>query len=110
MPRAGELADRVEISTLQRGESTRSDMANALWDVLTKRTQAAYPGAELLPGMMVGGTDARFWRYRNVPAYVFGCSPGRMSTTDEYVTVDEYLLVVRTHILSAFDYLSRPTG
>jgi len=56
----------------------------------------------------LGGTDARFWRYRNVPAYVFGCSPGRMATTDESVSVDEYLLVVRTHMLSAFDYLSKP--
>ena len=65
----GDLSDRVEISTLQRSDSTRSDMGNALWDVLAKRTQVAYPGAELLPGMMVGGTDARFYREKGSIAF-----------------------------------------
>lgn len=67
-------------------------------------------GFRPVPIVTLGGTDARYWRYRNVPGYVFGCSPGRMSTTDESVSVDEYLLVVRTHMLSAIDYLSRPRG
>jgi acetylornithine deacetylase/succinyl-diaminopimelate desuccinylase-like protein len=65
----GDLANRVEISTVQRGESTRSPMENVLWDVLTKRTQVAYPGADLLPGMMVGGTDARFYREKGSVAF-----------------------------------------
>ena len=65
----GDLASRVEISTIQRAESTRSPMENVLWDVLTKRTQVAYPGADLLPGMMVGGTDARFYRQKGSVAF-----------------------------------------
>jgi hypothetical protein len=31
-----------------------------------------------------------------------------MGGVDEYVEVDEFLDVVRTHVLSAYDYLSRP--
>jgi acetylornithine deacetylase/succinyl-diaminopimelate desuccinylase-like protein len=65
----GDLASRVEISTVQRGESSRSPMENVLWDVLTKQTQVAYPGADLLPGMMVGGTDARFYREKGSVAF-----------------------------------------
>ena len=37
--------------------------------MLTARSQVAYPGAELLPGIMVGGTDARFYRERGAIAY-----------------------------------------
>ncbi len=53
----------------------------------------------------LGGTDCRFWRAAGVPAYVYGCSPNGMGAPDESVSVDEFLHVVKTHTLSAFDYL-----
>jgi succinyl-diaminopimelate desuccinylase len=55
----------------------------------------------------LGGTDCRFWRAAGVPAYVYGPSPEGMGAPDESVRVDELMHVVRTHVLSAFDYLSR---
>jgi len=55
----------------------------------------------------LGGTDCRFWRAAGTPAYVYGCSPAGMGAPDESVAIDEFLHVVRTHTLSAFDYLSR---
>jgi succinyl-diaminopimelate desuccinylase len=55
----------------------------------------------------LGGTDCRFWRAAGVPAYVYGCSPAGMGAPDESVAVDELLHVLRTHTLSAFDYLVR---
>ena len=54
-----------------------------------------------------GGTDARLWRMRGVPAIVYGPSPTGMGSVDEHVTVDEFLHVVKSHVLSAYDYLSR---
>jgi acetylornithine deacetylase/succinyl-diaminopimelate desuccinylase-like protein len=65
----GELAGRVEISPIQEFESTRSPVGNPLWDVLAARTQVAYPGATLTPGIIMGGTDARFYRARGSVAY-----------------------------------------
>ena len=61
------------------------------------------------PAAMVtlGGTDCRFWREKGVPAFVYGCSPDRMGAPDESVAVDEYLHIVKTHTLCAYDYLSR---
>ena len=53
---------RVEISPIQEFESTRSPVDNPLWDALRTRTQVAYPGANLVPGIITGGTDARFYR------------------------------------------------
>lgn len=59
------------------------------------------------PIVSLGGTDARLWRYRDIPAYVYGPPPTGMASWDEHVKVDDYLQVVRTHVLSAYDYLSR---
>ena len=53
----------------------------------------------------LGGTDTRLWRYANVPAYVYGPSPASMGGPDEHVSIDEFLHVVRTHVVSAYDYL-----
>ena len=57
--------------------------------------------------MSLGGTDARLWRYRNIPAYVYGPPPTGMGSYNEHVEIDTFLHVVRTHALSAYDYLSR---
>lgn len=60
------------------------------------------------PIVSIGGTDARLWRHNNVPAYVYGPYPHGMGSHDEHVDIEEFLHVVRTHVLSAYDYLSRP--
>lgn len=68
----GELAHHVEITPLHTSEPTRSPSGNVLWDAISSATQVAYPGAELLPGLIVGGTDARFFRDRGAVAYGTG--------------------------------------
>ena len=55
----------------------------------------------------LGATDCRFWRHKGVPAYVYGPSPEGMGKPNESVSIDEFLHIVQTHALSAFDYLSR---
>jgi succinyl-diaminopimelate desuccinylase len=57
----------------------------------------------------MGGTDARLWRYEEIPAYVYGPYPQSMGSTDEYVEVEEFIDVVKIHVLSAYDYLSGST-
>ncbi|KAJ4424126.1 hypothetical protein N0V82_001174 [Gnomoniopsis sp. IMI 355080] len=56
-----------------------------------------------IPSM--GATDCKFYRYKGVPAYVFGVSPETMGAKNESVSVDEYLAVVKTHALAAWEYL-----
>jgi succinyl-diaminopimelate desuccinylase len=67
----------------------------------------AVSGIKPIPVVSLGGTDARLWRYHDLPAIVFGPSPIEMGGVDEFVAVDEFLDVVRTHVCSAYDYLSR---
>jgi len=95
----GEMYDHVEVSVLQHADPTASTFgeSNALWETVTRHTQIAYPGAQLVPGLIVGGTDARFYRERGVTAYGAGLfSPkidvatfgSRFHGNDERVDVD----------------------
>ncbi|MCD6300145.1 MAG: peptidase dimerization domain-containing protein, partial [Dehalococcoidales bacterium] len=53
------------------------------------------------------GTDCRLWRYRNIPAYVYGPASTGMASADEYVDIEMFLHIVRTHALSAYDYMTK---
>jgi succinyl-diaminopimelate desuccinylase len=64
-------------------------------------------GIDPTPIVSLGGTDARLWRYKDIPAIVYGPSPTGMGSVDEHVTVDEFFHVVKCHVLSAYDYMSR---
>jgi succinyl-diaminopimelate desuccinylase len=64
-------------------------------------------GIRPLPVITLAATDARYWRQRGVPAYIYGCSPDRMGTYDEAVDVEEFLNIVRVHALAAAAYLAR---
>jgi acetylornithine deacetylase/succinyl-diaminopimelate desuccinylase-like protein len=68
----GDLAAHVEVTVLQEGHPTQSPVATPLWDAVAKNTQVAYPGAHLVPGLVVGGTDARQYRDRGRVAYGTG--------------------------------------
>ena len=43
-----------------------------LWEALTGAVNVAYPGARVVPSMITGGTDARYFRQRGVPSYGAG--------------------------------------
>ena len=94
----GDLAPHVEIGEAeQQAEGTISSMDTRLWEVISNRTQIAYPGSSLVPGIVVGGTDARFYRQRGRIGYGAGLfSPGMDMATfgsrfhghDERIDVD----------------------
>jgi acetylornithine deacetylase/succinyl-diaminopimelate desuccinylase-like protein len=89
--------------------STESPVDTPLWDALRTATQVAYPGAELTPGLLVGGTDAPFFRDRGAVAYGAGIYSPSVTLTefasrfhghDERIDVDSLGLSVDfwTHV------------
>jgi succinyl-diaminopimelate desuccinylase len=70
-------------------------------------TADAVTGIRPVPAVSLGNTDARLWRYRNIPSVVYGPSPRGMGSTNEHVPTAEALNVVRCHVLSAAAYLLR---
>ncbi len=63
-------------------------------------------GIEPAATVSLGATDTRLWRYQDVPAYVYGPFPTGMGSWDEHVDIEEFLHIVRAHVMSAYDYLT----
>lgn len=76
---------------------------------ILQRNGEAVRGIRPKPAISIGGTDCRYWRWRGIPAYVYGPIPYNMGAADEYVTLDDLYGTVRVHVLSAFDYLTGAT-
>jgi succinyl-diaminopimelate desuccinylase len=72
---------------------------------ILRRNATAVTGVEPANVIGLGNTDARLWRYRGVPAVVYGPAPVGMGSKDERVLIEEALDVLRCHALSAYDYL-----
>jgi len=97
-----------ETSMRETGSSAPSwcDPNGEMVEILQKNVEALR-GFKPTPTVSLGGTDARLWRYRNIPAYVYGPFPHGMGSQDEHDVLDEFLHIVRTHVLSAYDYLTK---
>jgi len=74
---------------------------------IVQNTVEELRGFRPTPIVSLGGTDARLWRYRNIPTCVYGPFPYGMGSYDEYVDVEDYLHIVRTHVLASYDYMTR---
>jgi acetylornithine deacetylase/succinyl-diaminopimelate desuccinylase-like protein len=81
----GDLADRVEVES-NDDPSTSSPIDTPLWDSLARVTGALVPGSGLVPMLMVGGTDNRFFRRAGSVGYGFALFSPRVSF-EEYATM-----------------------
>ncbi len=79
----GELADRVTIDVITDEASTASPIDTPLWDSLNRVSNALVPGgAQCVPFLTVGATDARFFRRMGIPAYGYGLFSSNLSFED----------------------------
>ena len=100
----GDLAEEVVVEKLFSKPASMSPTGTPLWDVLRRVVDAHYPDASLLPRMIVGFTDAPYFRDRGAIAYGFGLfSPaltaeamaGRFHGNDERVDVESLALTTQ---------------
>jgi acetylornithine deacetylase/succinyl-diaminopimelate desuccinylase-like protein len=111
----GDLIDRVEIAPgPHQRPASASAVGTPMWETLKRRAEAAHPGAEVLPWMIVGGTDAAFFRRRGVPSYGAGLFSARASLAefqsrfhghDERIDVDSLGLSTQLWLDVAADLL-----
>jgi acetylornithine deacetylase/succinyl-diaminopimelate desuccinylase-like protein len=62
----------VEIIGEGDNPASESPLGSPLWDTLTTITQKLIPGSNTIPFLIVGATDARFFRRKGVVAYGYG--------------------------------------
>ena len=53
-----------------------------MWEALTDAIHVAYPGAQVVPSIVTGATDSRFFRQRGVPSYGAGLLSSDVSLED----------------------------
>jgi acetylornithine deacetylase/succinyl-diaminopimelate desuccinylase-like protein len=68
----GDLFPKVEVVADSDSPSNASAMETPLWDVLQKVSSSLVPGARTVPFLIVGATDARFFRKLGTVAYGYG--------------------------------------
>ena len=68
----GDVSDEVIVDKLFSKQASVSPTGTPLWDVLGRVVDAHYPGAKLLPRLIVGFTDAPYFREHGAVAYGFG--------------------------------------
>jgi acetylornithine deacetylase/succinyl-diaminopimelate desuccinylase-like protein len=100
----GGLVDEIEFEPLFSKPASVSPTDTPLWDVLRRVVSAHYPGARLLPRMIVGFTDAPYFRQRGAVAYGFGlfsraltaeAMTSRFHGNDERVDVESLALTTQ---------------
>ena len=77
-----ELWKDVEVVAEVDNPASESPTGTPLWNTLTKVSQKLVPGAETVPFLIVGATDARFFRRKGVTAYGYGLMSERISFKD----------------------------
>ncbi|MGZ6931387.1 MAG: M20/M25/M40 family metallo-hydrolase [Acidimicrobiia bacterium] len=77
----GELADKVEI-TSNDDPATSSAIDTPLWESLSRVTGRLCEGSALVPTIMTGGTDNRFFRRAGAVGYGFGLFSRRIRFED----------------------------
>ncbi len=96
---------QAEMEEINFSAPTWCDPEGEMVDILRANVKELR-GYEPDPVVSLGATDARLWRRRDVPAYVYGPFPTGMGSWDERVEIEDFLHIVRTHVLSAYDYLT----
>jgi acetylornithine deacetylase/succinyl-diaminopimelate desuccinylase-like protein len=75
---AGDLWKDVEVVMEGSNPATASPTNTPLWDALTKVTKRLIPGSDTVPFLIVGATDARFFRRKGVVSYGYGLMSERI--------------------------------
>jgi acetylornithine deacetylase/succinyl-diaminopimelate desuccinylase-like protein len=103
----GDLTEDVVVEKLFSKQASVSPIDTPLWDVLGRVVAGHYPGARLLPKLIVGFTDAPYFREHGAVAYGFGlfsrvltaeAMAGRFHGNDERIDVESLALTTQAWI------------
>jgi acetylornithine deacetylase/succinyl-diaminopimelate desuccinylase-like protein len=110
----GDLSEDVMVEKLFSKQASVSPTNTPLWDVLGRVVDGHYPGARLLPKLIVGFTDAPYFREHGAIAYGFGlfsraltaeAMSGRFHGNDERVDVESLALTTQAWLDTCEQFL-----
>jgi len=95
----------VSVDILRRNEPSWTDPAHEIIRSLVSSGEAVL-GETPVVNMRVGASDARLYRYAEIPTVVCGLTSHNMGAPDEYVHCDEIRALSKMFALTALDFLS----
>ncbi len=106
----GLLMDHPQVSYEVRHwrDPNVSDPNNPLFAIF-RESVARVAGREPTLSCSFGGTDCRFWRYRGIPAAVYGPDAHNLGSENEYIEVGDLVTVAKSHAV-VLSKLLRPRG
>src|SRR5690606_8498243 len=87
------------------GEPNKSDESDRLFGIIKNAVEQTTGKAPSF-AVGLGCTDARLWRYRGVPAAVYGPDPSSMAKDDEAMSLSDLITIAKVHFRTACEYLS----
>ena len=115
----GDLFDEIEVKAIHDDPATFSSTDTPMWHLLQEMMQKAHPGAPLIPSLIVGATDARFYRDKGSVAYGAGLFSNRVNSSDfmarfhghdERVDIDSLALTTQLWLDVATHFWDRVDG
>ncbi|MGH9296666.1 MAG: M20/M25/M40 family metallo-hydrolase [Acidimicrobiales bacterium] len=79
MDAVGDLAPKLEIIEAHDDPATSSSADTPLFEAMSNLAKRFHPDGRVVPFLMVGATDARFFRRRGSEAYGFGMFSNRLT-------------------------------
>ncbi|BFM17367.1 M20 family metallopeptidase [Maricurvus nonylphenolicus] len=96
---------QLSVKEINGADPSWSDPNDEMIDIIRSNVRELR-GFEPARMVSLGATDCRLWRFRDIPAFCYGPSPSTMATVDEKLEIEDFLHTVRSHVLSAYDYLT----
>jgi len=90
------------------GEPNKSDENDRLFGIIKKAVEDVTGNTPSF-AVGLGCTDARLWRYRGVPAAVYGPDPSTMAKDDEAMSLSDLVTIASVHFQTACEYLGGNT-
>ncbi|SFQ33589.1 Acetylornithine deacetylase/Succinyl-diaminopimelate desuccinylase [Variovorax sp. 770b2] len=94
----------VAVQEAASNPSASSAHDHPMVGILARNAQSV-TGVRPLALPSLGATDCKFWRYQHIPAFIFGPTPKNMAAPNESVDIGEFLAVIKTHALAAWEFL-----
>ncbi len=76
------LMRKVEVEIIHSDPASSSPIDTPLWDALTASMGVAYPDTRIIPSIVTGGTDSRFFRKKGAVAYGAGLLSPEIDTNE----------------------------
>lgn len=96
----------IHIDVLNHADPTYSDVQHSLLVGMQQSAGEVRNGAAPIFSCGLPMTDARFYRERGIPCAVYGPTPHNIGSQNEYIQLEDFMDVVKTHTLSSIKYLN----